>query len=234
MKLLAVETSSVACSVALQVGADVKEQHVVEAKAHTRILMPMIRTMLDDAGLKVSDLDALVLGNGPGSFIGMRIGASVVQGLAFAAGLNIVPISSLAAVAAEVFRHRDETHVVVAQDARMKQVYLGCFGRDEVGLPVPLGDEQIHDIKRIELLSDHGSVAWLAAGAGWQQYPALAGSQGVELAALPDLLLPRAVHLLGIAQKMLDSGEAIPPEQLQPAYLREQIAVPPKSRSPVL
>ena len=103
MKLLAIETSSLACSVALQVDEDIQERHVVEAKAHTRILLPMINTLLGDAGLIVSDLDALVLGNGPGSFIGMRIGASVAQGLAFAAGLNIIPISSLAAVAAEVF-----------------------------------------------------------------------------------------------------------------------------------
>ena len=139
MKLLAIETSSLACSVALQVDEDIQEKHVVEAKAHTRILLPMINTLLGDAGLIVSDLDALVLGNGPGSFIGMRIGASVAQGLAFAAGLNIIPVSSLAAVAAEVFLGHDETHVAIAQDARMNQIYLGCFERDEAGLPVPCG-----------------------------------------------------------------------------------------------
>ena len=106
----------------------------------------MIRSVLDNAGLKVSDLDALVLGNGPGSFIGMRIGASVTQGLAFAAGLNIVPVSSLAAIAAEVFGSHSATHVAVAQDARVKQVYLGCFVRDDDGLPKALCDERISDL----------------------------------------------------------------------------------------
>jgi tRNA threonylcarbamoyladenosine biosynthesis protein TsaB len=228
MKLLAIETSSLACSVALQVGEGIQEQHVVEAKAHTRILLPMIKTLLGDAGLNVSDLDALVIGNGPGSFIGMRIGASVVQGLAFAAGVNIIPVSSLAAVAAEVFLKHDETHVAVTQDARVNQVYLGCFVRNEAGLPVPVGVERIHDIRRIASLSDHRNVAWLAAGEGWRKYPSLASMQSVELTELPDILLPRAIHLLGIARDLFESGRSIPPEQLQPAYLRDEVAVPPK------
>lgn len=230
MKLLAVETSSIACSVALRLGDDMQERHVVEAKAHTRILLPMIRTLLDDAGLKVSDLDAIVLGNGPGSFIGMRIGASVVQGLAFAAKLNIVPISSLAAVAAEVFKDHGGGHVAVAQDARMSQVYFGCFERDEGGLPVPIGAEHIHDIEEIASLSKLANAQWLGAGAGWQQYPSLAGLQEIDLTVLQDIHLPRAANLLGLAQKAIDSGNSIPPEQLRPAYLRDQVAVPPTPR----
>ena len=84
MKLLAIETSSTACSVALQIEDVISERHVEEPKAHTRILLPMITGLLDQQRMNVADLDALVLGNGPGSFIGMRIGAWVVQGLAFA------------------------------------------------------------------------------------------------------------------------------------------------------
>jgi len=230
MKLLAIETSSIACSVALQVGNDIHEQHVVEAKAHTRILLPMIKQALAEEKLAIGDLDALVLGNGPGSFIGMRIGASVAQGLAFAAGLNIVPISSLAAVAAEVLSEHEESHVAVAQDARMNQVYLGCFARDEHDLPVALGVERIHDIQEIEILGDHNAVNWLAAGGGWSQYPALAELQTVTLRHVPDVLVPRAKQLLRLARKSLESGAGIPPEQLQPAYLRDQVAKPPKSR----
>jgi tRNA threonylcarbamoyladenosine biosynthesis protein TsaB len=230
MKLLAVETSSIACSVALQVDDDVQEQHVVEAKAHTRILMPMIKTLLDDAGLNVVDLDALVLGNGPGSFIGMRIGASVVQGLAYAAKLNIVPISSLACIAADVFHNHAGDNVAIAQDARMSQVYFGCFERDDAGLPVAMGAERIHDLAEIEALSELADLPWLAAGAGWQRYPTLATLQRPELTVLRDFALPRATDLLGLAQASLESGKSISPEQLQPAYLREQVAVPPAPR----
>jgi len=95
MKLLALDTSSNACSVSLQLGEDVIENHVVGAREHTRILMPMIRGVLEDGAVSLAELDAIVLGNGPGSFIGMRIGASVAQGLAHGAGINIVPVSSL-------------------------------------------------------------------------------------------------------------------------------------------
>lgn len=230
MKLLAVETSSIACSVALQVDDDVQEQHLVEAKSHTRVLMPMIQALLDDAGLKVADLDALVLGNGPGSFIGMRIGASVVQGLAYAAKLNIVPISSLAAVAADVFQSHPGNHVAIAQDARMSQVYFGCFERDDAGLPAAIGAERIHDLVEIEALSNHADLSWLAAGAGWQHYPTLAVMQRPTLTVLQDIALPRAINLLRLAKDSLESGDSISPEKLQPAYLREQVAVPPAPR----
>ncbi len=102
MNLLAIDTSSDACSVALQSGDEINEQFVVQPKEHTNILIPMIKDLLYDAGVDMQELDAIVLGNGPGSFIGMRIAASVAQGLAFASGLKIVPVSSMAAVAAEV------------------------------------------------------------------------------------------------------------------------------------
>ena len=94
MRLLAIETSSEACSVALQDGEVIREQHRIEPREHTRILLPMIRQLLDESGLVAKDLDAVVLGNGPGSFIGMRISASVAQGLCFGAGLPLVPVSS--------------------------------------------------------------------------------------------------------------------------------------------
>jgi tRNA threonylcarbamoyladenosine biosynthesis protein TsaB len=226
MKLLAIETSSTACSVAMQFEDVISERHVVEPKAHTRVLMPMITGLLDEKRLKVADLDALVLGNGPGSFIGMRIGASVAQGLAFAAGLKIVPVSSLAAVAAEVMHEEDAQQVAVAQDARMNEVYLGCFQRSASGLPVAIAAESIVAIARIELLQSDGAN-WTAAGAGWQQYPELLSLNEQSIAAPSPRQLPRARFLLGLANEMIDAGEDIEPDLLQPAYLREQVATPP-------
>ena len=125
MNLLALDTSSNACSVALQVGDSIFEKHVVEPREHTKILVPMIEALLREADTRLSELDAVVLGNGPGSFIGMRIGASVAQGICHGAGKKIVPVSSLAAVAAEVICEHDAQNVLVAQDARMHEVYLG-------------------------------------------------------------------------------------------------------------
>ena len=94
MKLLALDTSSIACSVAVRVDEVIIERHEEQPREHTRLLMPMIESSLDEAGTTLAGLDAIILGNGPGSFIGMRIAASVAQGLAFGAGLKIVPVSS--------------------------------------------------------------------------------------------------------------------------------------------
>ena len=143
MNLLAIDTSSNACSVAVARGADIIEKHVVEPREHTRILMPMIRECLQEAAIDVGDLDYVVLGNGPGSFIGMRIGASVAQGIAHASGAGMIPVSSLAAIAAEARERFDAEQVVVAQDARMGEVYLGRYRAGGTGLPEPLGDEII-------------------------------------------------------------------------------------------
>ena len=133
MKLLAMDTSSVACSVALQLGDAVLERHEEQPRAHTQLLIPMVRSVLEEGAITTADLDAIAIGNGPGSFIGVRIAASVAQGLAFAAGVPVVPVSSMAAVAAEVQDRHDATDVVVAQDAHMNEIYLGLYGRDERG-----------------------------------------------------------------------------------------------------
>jgi tRNA threonylcarbamoyladenosine biosynthesis protein TsaB len=92
VNLLAIDTSSLACSVALRVGDVVIERHEEQAREHTRLLTPMIREVLTESGMHLPRLDAIVLGNGPGSFIGMRIAASVAQGLAHGAGLSVVPV----------------------------------------------------------------------------------------------------------------------------------------------
>lgn len=227
MNLLAVETSSNACSVALQLDDEIVERHVVEAKSHTRLLLPMIVDLLAGSGLVAADLDALVLGNGPGSFIGMRLGASVVQGLAYAAGRNIVAVSSLAAVAAEAMTAESVQFVAVAQDARMSEVYLAGFARGGDGIPVPYGSEAIHPIGRIEFLAEN-TGRWLAAGEGWRRYPALLASNSASIAGRSEICLPRARYLLGLANRTMEKGGDISPEQLTPAYLRDRVATPPQ------
>ena len=154
MKLLALDTSSVACTVAVQIGEQVFTRHAEQPREHTRLLMPMIRSVLADADLGLCDLDGIVLGNGPGSFIGMRIAAAVAQGLAFGAGLKIAPVSSLAAVAAEV-GSSGPAHVAVAQDAHMQEVYLGLYELNDgaVSATVP---ERLQRCEAIAELGDRG------------------------------------------------------------------------------
>ena len=225
MKLLAIETSSTACSVALQCDDAINDRHVVEPKAHTKILLPMIRELLHAQGLVVGDLDAIALGNGPGSFIGMRIGASVAQGLAYGAGLNIVPVSSLAAIAAKVINEDNATRVAVAQDARMNEIYLGRFSRSDCGLPTPDGPEEIFGVGEIAALRGEGE--WVAAGAGWRHYPKLLLSNADVISGESEEQLPSARFILGLATESLAAGRDIPPGELRPAYLRQQVATPP-------
>ncbi|MGI9262062.1 MAG: tRNA (adenosine(37)-N6)-threonylcarbamoyltransferase complex dimerization subunit type 1 TsaB [Woeseiaceae bacterium] len=224
MKLLAIETSSSACSVALDLEGELFEDHIVEPRAHTRILMPMITRILERADVALPELDAIVLGNGPGSFIGMRIGASVAQGLCHGAGLGIVPVSSLAAVAAEAFSASDAERVVVTQDARMQEVYVGIFRRGETGLPVAEREEVISAAGDLQL--DGGPYA--AAGDGWNRYPEmLASGACTGMEQLP-VSHPKARFLLAIAAST--PADLVSPASLVPSYLRHKVAEkPPKT-----
>lgn len=227
MRLLAIDTSSLGCSVALQNGDHVDERHVEQAREHTRLLTPMIRDILTSGDVDVSDLDAIVLGNGPGSFIGMRIAASVAQGLAHGAGKNIVPVSSLAAVAAEVLATTAASEVVVAQDAHMSEVYLGIYGRGGGNLPAALMPEKLQSQTPISELDEAGTSARVAAGFGWQRYPALAEANRSVIGAFSAVHHPRARHLLGLGASAVERGEAIEPGHLVPAYLRSKVAEKP-------
>ena len=225
MKQLAIETSSTACSVALAVGESITSEHVVEPRAHTQILVPMIDRLLGDAGLVPSDLDAVVLGNGPGSFIGMRIGASVAQGICFAAGIELVPISSLAAIAAQVFADGDDRRVVVTQDARMNEVYVGVYDRHSDGLPAVDGEEYIAPASDLSL----ADAPFVAAGGGWQRYPETIARYEAQLRGHSEITEPSAHNLLEMV--LAGEGAAIAPASLQPAYLRHRVAEPPSSRN---
>ena len=228
MKRLALDTSSLACTVALRLGDEIFERHEEQAREHTRLLMPMIRDVLDEAGVSLTDLDAIVLGNGPGSFIGMRIAASVAQGLAHGAGLGIIPVSSLAAVAAELMEKPEVSRVAVAQDAHLHEVYLGLYERGADGLPRLIGDERLQAEGAVDELSRGEAHSTLAAGQGWERYPGLFAANEQWLTGKTHVLYPRARYLLDLSTR----ASAIDPRDLKPAYLRHKVAEKPGQRGP--
>jgi tRNA threonylcarbamoyladenosine biosynthesis protein TsaB len=171
----------------------------------------MIKEVLSESKLELTDLDAIVLGNGPGSFIGMRIAASVSQGLAHGAGLDVIPVSSLSAVAAEVLDTSKENYIAVAQDAHMNEVYLGLYVRDKFNKPKPLVNEYLQEQGVIEFFASHNQN-FLTAGQGWKSYP--------ELARL------NSKWICGQA----DISAAIKPQNIQPAYLRQKVAELPSNK----
>jgi len=227
MKLLALDTSSVACSVALQLDEVVTERHAEQPREHTHLLMPMIESLLQDAGVELAELDAIVLGNGPGSFIGMRIAASVAQGLAFGSGLKVVPVSSLAAVAAQVLEEQGAAAVAVAQDAHMNEVYLGLYRPGTDGLPVAIVAERLQGPSRIRELESEPAERQIAAGFGWQRYPDLLAVNRERFAAISEILHPQARHLLSLGAAELANGNAVNPQNIMPAYLRQKVAEKP-------
>jgi tRNA threonylcarbamoyladenosine biosynthesis protein TsaB len=207
----------------LRVDEDLVDEHVVGEREHTSILVPMIERLLRDGAIAMPDLDAVVLGNGPGSFIGMRIGASVAQGICYGAGLKLVPVSSLVAVAAEAIDRHDAKHVLVAQDARMHEVYLGRYRRDGDGLPVATSDEEIHAIGRIDGLAEQ----YVAAGAAWEKFPKLLQDNRGRISEVAPISLPRAAYLLDFGARVVREGGSIPPDALLPSYIRVKVAEKP-------
>lgn len=226
MKLLALDTSSLACSVALQVDDAIVDRHEVQAREHTRLLIPMIADVLQQGSVELTELDAIVLGNGPGSFVGMRIAASVAQGLAFGAGIPIVPVSSMLAVAAEAMAVEGANYVAVCQDAHMNEVYLGLYASGDDTLPITLGPERLHGQGAIaELREERGR--FVSAGFGWQRYPALLEANRDYLGAVSAVEQPTARFLLDSGNALLASGVAVEPQDLVPAYLRQTVAKKP-------
>lgn len=192
----------------------------------------MIRGVLAEAGTELSNLDAIVLGNGPGSFIGMRIAASVAQGLAYGAGLSIVPVSSLAAVAAQAFAETDANAVIVAQDAHMNEVYLGAYARGDANLPNRIFPERLHGQMPIDELEGTDAAGRITAGVGWQRYPELAAVNESLFESCSEILHPRARFLLPLGAIALQNGQSVSPAEIVPAYLRQRVAEKPSPGGP--
>ena len=225
MKLLAIETASDACSVALDTGVEVLERHHEQARMHGRLLLNMVAELLAEAELKLAALDALAVGRGPGSFTGVRIAVGAAQGLAFGAQLPLVPVSSLAALAQGAVRMEGASGVATAVDARMNEVYWGLWQADAQGVVVQAAPERVCAPGDIELPAGE----WCAAGTGWTAY---ASELGTALASQPGgvtglqhaLRLACARDLLPLARCLLAAGGEFTPEQAVPVYLRDSVA----------
>lgn len=228
MKLLGIDTSTDACTVGVDNDGVLELRHRVEARAHTQRLIGMIEACLVASGLATNELDAVVLGNGPGSFIGMRIGASVAQGIAFAVGKPLVPVDSLAVIAAEVFATTPSVSVLVAQDARMNEVYLGRYDRRGEGDPeaadlAAVGGIQLHPVTAP--IEDEPPFA--VAGAGWHRHPELAAALPADSPDLGEIAVPHARYLLDCGRRAAENGGCVEPAALEPAYIRQTVATPP-------
>jgi len=220
MKLLAIDTATEACSAALWLDGEVREEYALAPRGHAELILPMVERLLAAAGLSLGQLDALAVDRGPGSFTGVRIGISVMQGLAFACDLPVHPVSSLAALAQGAWRATGATQVLSLIDARMEEIYWGGYVlQDEV---MRLVDAE--QVSPAELVLPAAGIEWLAVGTGYRQYrPRLPPDLRHAGTAEPTLDLPRAARVVELAVSDARQAPGIAAEQLEPVYIRNDV-----------
>jgi tRNA threonylcarbamoyladenosine biosynthesis protein TsaB len=223
MKLLAVETATEACSAALYLDGEVIERYQVSPRDHAQLILPMIDGLMHEAGLRLSDLDALAFGRGPGSFTGVRIATGVIHGIALGADLRIVPVSTLAAVAQEFFDRSGDLYAnaFTAMDARMGEIYFAVYRRAVSGFAELVGEEKVTPAESIVF----PDVSGAGIGTGWGPYRDVLAD---KLAGRVDLIetdnLPRAGAVARLGAHGFARGLAVEVEDAQPVYLRNKVA----------
>ncbi|WP_213876960.1 tRNA (adenosine(37)-N6)-threonylcarbamoyltransferase complex dimerization subunit type 1 TsaB [Pseudomonas sp. dw_358] len=217
--LLALDTATEACSVALLNDGKVLSHYEVIPRLHAQKLLPMIQQLLSEAGIALSAVDAIGFGRGPGAFTGVRIAIGVVQGLAFALDRPVLPVSNLALLAQRAWREHGASQVAAAIDARMDEVYWGCY-TEQAGEMCLAGDEAVLAPESVVLPGEAGGD-WFGAGTGWGYADRLA----VEASAMDAGMLPHALDLLTLAQFAWARGEGLAADLAQPVYLRDKVAV---------
>jgi len=222
MRLLALDTSTEACSVALLLDDEIRLRFQITERSHAELVLPMVESLLDEAGIALGDLDGLAFGRGPGAFTGLRIASGVVQGLALGANLRVAPVSSLAAVAEQLQAATGET-VLVCNDARMGEVYWGVYRREVDGSVTPLAAEAVSAPNRV---GERAPVASDAAGNALPKYPELAERLVAHGVRLHLDIYPRADAVARLGALALAAGQGVPAELALPVYVRDDVARP--------
>ncbi len=219
MKLLAFDSSTLALSVACCAGDRIAARAEHVGQGHSERLLPLVDEVLREAGVALADLDAIAFGAGPGSFTGVRIACGVAQGLALGAGVPLVPVPTLAALAQTAFERHGARRVIACLDARMREVYVAAYERDGEGWrtvlePAVLPPAEVH-------APDTG--AWFGAGDGFAAYPELAAQ--LALATHDAAIAPDARALVTLALPRLAAGEAVDAAHALPLYVRHRVAL---------
>ncbi len=242
-RILAIETATEACSVALVDGDTIVARHELAPRRHAELILPMIEGVLAEAALPRSALDAIAVGRGPGAFTGVRLAIAIAQGLALGLHRPVVPVSTLAALALEAhiaFEPLDEAPtagvtvggasaptarplILAAIDARMGEVYAATFEPDADDLVTPLDAEVVCPASELAVpVRD----AYLVAGSGWAAYgDALASRLAQAPRATYAEMLPRATSIARLALRELARGNAVDAAHVRPTYLRDKVAL---------
>ena len=219
MHLLAIETASETVSVALSINGETVERYEHAPRQHAELLLPWVEQLLAEAEIGFNALDAVAFSRGPGSFTSLRIGIGVVQGLAWASDLPVIPVSSLAATAQSAFDEGIKS-ALIALDARMNEVFTGTFESNDDGIMMSVSPERVCAPDVVQAPPNTG---FHAVGIGFERYQELEKLTD-QLASVRTDIWPRASSVIILAQHWLLSNTALPAEQAQPVYLRDNVA----------
>jgi tRNA threonylcarbamoyladenosine biosynthesis protein TsaB len=222
--LLAIETATETCSVALSMNGDIQQRFEHAPRQHAELLLPWVEELMAEAEISFAALDAIAFSRGPGSFTSLRIGIGVVQGLAWASDCPVIPVSSLAATAQAAADHiaaeRGIKSALVALDARMNEVFTGLFSLNDNGIMTAVDQERVCGP---DLVQVPDAAETFAVGIGFDRYPELK-ELASQLAGVHADTWPDASSILKLAKEWLLSNKALPAELAQPVYLRDKVA----------
>ncbi len=221
MKILAVDTATEACSAALLIDGDIQERYQLAPREHTKLILPMIDSLMAEAQINTQDLDALAFGRGPGSFTGVRIATGIIQGIAFAADLPVAPISTLAAIAQGCIESTTHNVIFTAVDARMNEIYWAVYHRNPENFVELVGKESVTPIQTIEYTGSKG----FGIGSAWKIHETAMIKQLSNFLIDYDANhLPKASTIAKLGARDYSLGKTVPVEQAMPVYLRDKVA----------
>jgi len=230
MIILAIDTATEACSAALYVDGEISSHYQLAPREHSRLILKMIDDLLKQADISVKSLDAIAFGRGPGSFMGLRIAAGVVQGIAFAHDIPVIAISTLNAIAQRAYEQTGYKHILTAIDARMDEVYWGAYYLDAQQWRT-IGDESVISPDLIDLpgILKQMDKVWIGAGTGWHRYAdrLLSGGDFTLQSTLTDCF-PSAEIIAKLAVDEFNAGNTVSAAEAIPVYLRNDVAKKPK------
>ncbi|NMP16584.1 tRNA (adenosine(37)-N6)-threonylcarbamoyltransferase complex dimerization subunit type 1 TsaB [Thalassotalea sp. Y01] len=223
MNYLAIDASTEAASVALSFNDKIYHRFDMCPQSHSLLLLPMVDDVLKEAKVSIADLDGLIFGRGPGSFTGVRIGIGVAQGLAFAADIPVVGVSTLQAMAQQAYDHFSHRNVLSAIDARMSEAYVGLFQVDENQLMQPLLNEAVMAPDLIKAhIDDVINDDLHGAGSAWDSYQDKMASLG-DIVVDEKVKFPHALAMLKLGAAEFAKGNGVDAEHAQPVYVRDTV-----------
>lgn len=226
MRLLALDTATELCSAALWLDGALRVREDARPRASSELILGMIAALLAEAGIGLRQLDAIAFGRGPGGFTGVRLATAVAQGLGFAVQRPLFPISDLRALAQRAFAlPGSPDRALVCQDARLQQVYWGCFesGPDRIARAGAI--ESVSDPSQVHLPPAWSQAAVCGVGSGFDAYPELRSRDALALVSVRGDFRPRASEIAAIAAAD-GLAAAVEPAEALPVYLRDEVAVP--------